>query len=176
MSKLHIRRFQDLVGRTDLLRVFQNLKNEKTQLLDFSAILKSAASHNDPKITSVGVSVPQDFELDKRLVNYYLNIILIHRVFNKKMYMQLKLLWFRSSSLRAWINLEMCLFQCSCFKVWWRHLILKVTTLSDTFWIDLPASRNLYGLLMTAVFTNIACEHFEQFYVPSAPNLAIFCR
>lgn len=89
MSKLHIRRFQDLIGRTDLLGVSQNLKNEKTQLLDFSAILKSAASHNDPKMTSVvGGSVPQDFELDKRLVNYYLSIILIYWVF-KKMYMQL---------------------------------------------------------------------------------------
>lgn len=68
MAKLGLRRFQDLIGRTDLLRVYKNKNNYKASLLDFSAILLPASSFR-PDACTVGGSIPQDFQLDKRLEN-----------------------------------------------------------------------------------------------------------
>ncbi|XP_035213365.1 putative glutamate synthase [NADPH] isoform X2 [Stegodyphus dumicola] len=67
MSKLHIRNFQDLVGRTDLLVVRDNKEHKKASLLDFSSLLKMASPLRKPSAPIIGGSISQDFELDKRL-------------------------------------------------------------------------------------------------------------
>lgn len=68
MSKLGVREFQDLIGRTDKLKFSPNPKNPKAKLLDLSAILKNA-SEIRPDVNIVGGSVAQDFELNKKLVS-----------------------------------------------------------------------------------------------------------
>lgn len=67
MANLGIRKFQDLVGRTDLLRVKKDLlPKEKT--LDFSLILKNALDLR-PGTNIRGGSVKQDFGLETRADN-----------------------------------------------------------------------------------------------------------
>ncbi|CAM1292011.1 Uncharacterised protein g298 [Pycnogonum litorale] len=68
MSKLGIRKFQDLIGRTDLLRPNPDPMNPKALMLDMSSILLNA-SENYPNVNIRGGSVPQDFALDIRLDN-----------------------------------------------------------------------------------------------------------
>lgn len=68
MAKLHVRKFQDLIGRADLLKVVKNPKNQKSLHLDFSSLLHYAKSLRDPTLPIVGGSISQDFELNKRLV------------------------------------------------------------------------------------------------------------
>ncbi|XP_060602982.1 uncharacterized protein LOC132756035 [Ruditapes philippinarum] len=66
MAKMGFRRFQDLIGRTDRLKFAPNPKNPKAKLLDFSAILKNALDLR-PDTNIVGGSIPQDFQLEKRI-------------------------------------------------------------------------------------------------------------
>lgn len=68
MAKLGIRRFQNLIGRTELLEFSPNQKNPKAQMLDYTLILCNALSLR-PETNIVGGSVKQDFELQKRMDN-----------------------------------------------------------------------------------------------------------
>ncbi|CAH0729004.1 unnamed protein product, partial [Brenthis ino] len=68
MSEVGVRRFGDLVGRTDLLKVRENNDNPKARLLNLSLILKNAL-HMRPGVNIVGGSKAQDFQLEKRLDN-----------------------------------------------------------------------------------------------------------
>ncbi|PNF31497.1 Glutamate synthase [NADH], amyloplastic [Cryptotermes secundus] len=67
MASLGITKFQDLIGRTDLLRV-NDTGNPKAKTLNFSLILKNAL-HMRPGVNIVGGSQRQDFQLEKRLDN-----------------------------------------------------------------------------------------------------------
>ncbi|KAK6621297.1 hypothetical protein RUM43_011603 [Polyplax serrata] len=66
MAKLGIRKFQDLIGRTDLLRPVENNTNTKAKYLDFSLILKNAL-HMRPGVNIRGGSECQEFHMEKRL-------------------------------------------------------------------------------------------------------------
>ncbi|XP_075232703.1 uncharacterized protein LOC142331019 isoform X2 [Lycorma delicatula] len=68
MASLGIRKFQDLVGRTDLIRTRENDKNSKAKMLNLSLILKNAL-HMRPGVNIIGGSEKQDFQLEKRLDN-----------------------------------------------------------------------------------------------------------
>lgn len=68
MAKLGIASFQNLVGRTELLRFVPNPDNIKASMLDFKLILCNALSLR-PETNIIGGSVRQDFELHKRLDN-----------------------------------------------------------------------------------------------------------
>ncbi|XP_004526125.1 glutamate synthase [NADH], amyloplastic isoform X2 [Ceratitis capitata] len=67
MANLGIRKFQDLIGRTDLLQVSKK-RGGKTNLLDLSLLLKNALELR-PKTNIVGGSISQDFQLEKRADN-----------------------------------------------------------------------------------------------------------
>ena len=58
MSQVGVRRFGDLVGRTDLLKVRENNDNPKARLLNLSLILKNAL-HMRPGVHIVGGSKAQ---------------------------------------------------------------------------------------------------------------------
>ena len=70
MSKLGVAKFQDLIGRTDLLRVVSedrsNTVPAKARMLNFSMMLRNAL-HMRPGVNIVGGSVPQDFGLNEHL-------------------------------------------------------------------------------------------------------------
>nr|XP_031844149.1 putative glutamate synthase [NADPH] isoform X1 [Nomia melanderi] len=68
MATLGIRKFQDLIGRTDLLRVRKNLSIEKARTLSFDNILRSALQLR-PGVNIKGGSMTQDFQLENRLDN-----------------------------------------------------------------------------------------------------------
>ena len=68
MAKLGCRRFQDLVGRTELLRFQPDPNNAKAALLDYGRILCNALSIR-PNTNIVGGSVRQNFELETRKDN-----------------------------------------------------------------------------------------------------------
>lgn len=70
MASLGIKRFQDLIGRTDLLKVYFNKSNPKAQMLDYSAILLDALSLR-PGTSIIGGSVKQDFALESRTVRIW---------------------------------------------------------------------------------------------------------
>jgi glutamate synthase (NADPH/NADH) len=65
MANLGIRKFQDLIGRTDLLRVRQDPNNEKSHLLDLKLVLKNALEMR-PNTNIVGGSIKHDFQIEKR--------------------------------------------------------------------------------------------------------------
>ncbi|KAF2365727.1 Glutamate synthase NADH/NADPH small subunit 1, partial [Trinorchestia longiramus] len=65
MASMGIRKFQDLIGRTDLISVRKSAV-PKVNTLNFGAILKNALTLR-PGTNIVGGSVAQDFELEKRL-------------------------------------------------------------------------------------------------------------
>lgn len=67
MADLGIKKFQDLIGRTDLLRVKEN-NSLKASTLDFSLLLKNALELR-PNTNIVGGSVKQDFALENRADN-----------------------------------------------------------------------------------------------------------
>ncbi|GFR32444.1 glutamate synthase 1, chloroplastic [Trichonephila clavata] len=67
MAKLNVRKFQDLIGRTELLKVIKNMRNPKSLLLDFTSLLDCAKSLRNPSKPIIGGSIAQDFELNKRL-------------------------------------------------------------------------------------------------------------
>lgn len=58
MAKLGIRKFQDLIGRTDLLQPIENNNNPKAKLLDLSLVLKNALQMR-PGVNIKGGSVNQ---------------------------------------------------------------------------------------------------------------------
>ncbi|XP_076373844.1 uncharacterized protein LOC143258566 isoform X2 [Tachypleus tridentatus] len=66
MAKMGIRKFQDMIGQTNLLKRCENFKNPKAGLLDFTPILFNALKLR-PGVNIVGGSVSQDFKLFKRL-------------------------------------------------------------------------------------------------------------
>ncbi|XP_026328988.1 glutamate synthase [NADH], amyloplastic isoform X2 [Hyposmocoma kahamanoa] len=68
MAEVGVRKFQDLIGRTDLLKVRENNDNPKARLLNLSLILKNAL-HMRPGVNIIGGSKSQDFQLEKRLDN-----------------------------------------------------------------------------------------------------------
>ena len=68
MAKLGVRRFQNLIGRTELLRFKPDNQNPKAGLLDFTMILCNALSLR-PETNIIGGSIAQDFQLDNRLDN-----------------------------------------------------------------------------------------------------------
>lgn len=68
MASLGIRKFQDLIGRTDLLRVRKDLSIEKARTLSFDNILRSALELR-PGVNIKGGSMTQDFQLENRLDN-----------------------------------------------------------------------------------------------------------
>lgn len=67
MAQLGIRKFQDLIGRTDLLKVRKDV-GQKSCTLDLQLLLKNALELR-PNTNIVGGSVTQNFELEKRTDN-----------------------------------------------------------------------------------------------------------
>lgn len=67
MAKLAIRKFQDLIGRVDLLQVRKN-HSPKASTLDFKMLLTNALDLR-PNTNIIGGSVIQNFELEKRSDN-----------------------------------------------------------------------------------------------------------
>ncbi|XP_068081055.1 uncharacterized protein [Anabrus simplex] len=72
MASLGIKKFQDLIGRTDLLRVCDS-GNPKAKTLNFGPILKNAL-HMRPGVNIVAGSERQDFQLEKRLDNKLIEV------------------------------------------------------------------------------------------------------
>ncbi|GAB0093859.1 glutamate synthase [Sergentomyia squamirostris] len=68
MADLGIKKFQDLIGRTDLLTVRSDVLSEKTAALNFNLLLKNALDLR-PGTNIIGGSIPQNFELEKRADN-----------------------------------------------------------------------------------------------------------
>nr|XP_014291761.1 glutamate synthase [NADH], amyloplastic isoform X1 [Halyomorpha halys] len=66
MAQLGIKKFQDLIGRTDLLKPSEHTKNHKAKLLSFAPLLKNAL-HLRPGVNIIGGSVSQDLQLEKRI-------------------------------------------------------------------------------------------------------------
>lgn len=58
MADVGVRKFQDLIGRTDLLKVRENNENPKARLLNLSLILKNAL-HMRPGVNIIGGSKSQ---------------------------------------------------------------------------------------------------------------------
>lgn len=58
MAQLGVRKFQDLIGRTDYLRAIDNGSNAKARLLNLGPILKNAL-HMRPGVNIVGGSDSQ---------------------------------------------------------------------------------------------------------------------
>lgn len=67
MAKLGVKKFQDLIGRTDFLMPAEN-RSLKGSTLDLSLLLQSALELR-PNTNIVGGSVKQNFELDQRADN-----------------------------------------------------------------------------------------------------------
>ncbi|XP_033228297.1 putative glutamate synthase [NADPH] isoform X2 [Belonocnema kinseyi] len=65
MASLGIRKFQDLIGRTDLLKVRDNISMEKAKTLNLENILKKALDMR-PGVNIKGGSIRQDFQLELR--------------------------------------------------------------------------------------------------------------
>lgn len=66
-SFIQVRSYQELVGRTDFLKVSET-GNEKAKMLNLNMILQNAL-HMRPGVNIVGGSVAQDFQLEHRLDN-----------------------------------------------------------------------------------------------------------
>ena len=65
MASLGIRKFQDLIGRTDLLKVRESITSEKAKTLNLENILRNAQDLR-PGANIKGGSVRQDFQLELR--------------------------------------------------------------------------------------------------------------
>ncbi|XP_030386111.1 glutamate synthase [NADH], amyloplastic isoform X2 [Scaptodrosophila lebanonensis] len=78
MANLGIRKFQDLIGRTDLLRITSQ-RGSKAGTLDLKLLLQNALELR-PGTNIVGGSVKQDFQLEKRSDN--LLIAKAQQIFN----------------------------------------------------------------------------------------------
>ncbi|CAK9821685.1 Glutamate synthase [NADH] [Anthophora retusa] len=68
MASFGLRNFQDLIGRTDLLKVRSDISIEKAKTLRLDNILRNALELR-PKTNIQGGSVKQDFQLENRLDN-----------------------------------------------------------------------------------------------------------
>lgn len=68
MANLGIRKFQDLIGRTDLLKVRDDISVEKAKTLNLSNVLRNALDLR-PGVNIRGGTVKQDFQLENRLDN-----------------------------------------------------------------------------------------------------------
>uniref|UniRef100_UPI0014793D12 putative glutamate synthase [NADPH] isoform X1 n=2 Tax=Osmia lignaria TaxID=473952 RepID=UPI0014793D12 len=68
MAHLGVRKFQDLIGRTDFLKVRKDISIEKAKTLRLDNILRNALELR-PGINIKGGSVKQDFQLENRLDN-----------------------------------------------------------------------------------------------------------
>ncbi|CAK9810578.1 Glutamate synthase [NADH] [Anthophora plagiata] len=68
MASFGLRKFQDLIGRTDLLKVRSDISIEKAKTLRLDNILRNALELR-PKTNIQGGSVKQDFQLENRLDN-----------------------------------------------------------------------------------------------------------
>lgn len=64
MASLGIRKFQDLIGRTDLLKTCDSSTNPKAKTLNFGLILKNAL-HMRPGVNIVGGSEKQVSSTDQ---------------------------------------------------------------------------------------------------------------
>ena len=73
MASLGVRKFQDLIGRTDFLRPSSKL-SPKAGTLDLSLLLQDALALR-PGTNIIGGSVKQDFQLEKRADNELINRI-----------------------------------------------------------------------------------------------------
>lgn len=58
MASLGVRKYQELIGRTDLLKVRENNSNVKAKLLNLNLILKNAL-HMRPGVNIIGGSKSQ---------------------------------------------------------------------------------------------------------------------
>lgn len=67
MAKLGVKKFQDLIGRTDFLKPAEN-RSSKGSTLDLSLLLQPALELR-PNTNIVGGSVKQNFDLDQRADN-----------------------------------------------------------------------------------------------------------
>ena len=71
MAKIGIRKIDDLIGRSDLLKFNEEIRNKKTQNLDLSSIIKPAFTLpgliNPKAITRSAIK--QDHELEKHIDN-----------------------------------------------------------------------------------------------------------
>lgn len=67
MASLGIRKFQELIGRTDILRVAEK-RSVKASSLDLSLLLQNALKLR-PGINIIGGSIKQDFQMEKRSDN-----------------------------------------------------------------------------------------------------------
>jgi glutamate synthase (NADPH/NADH) len=68
MANLGIRKFQDLIGRTDLLKVRDDIIIEKAKTLNLNNVLRNALDLR-PGVNIKGGTVKQDFQLENRLDN-----------------------------------------------------------------------------------------------------------
>lgn len=68
MANLGLHKFQDLIGRTDLLKVRENISIEKAKTLKLDNILRNALELR-PGVNIQGGSMKQDFQLENRLDN-----------------------------------------------------------------------------------------------------------
>lgn len=74
MADLGLRKFQDLIGRTDLLKVRNDIIIEKAKTLNLDNILRNALELR-PGVNIQGGSVKQDFQLENRLDNCVIELI-----------------------------------------------------------------------------------------------------
>lgn len=72
MASLGVRTFQDLIGRTDLIKASEN-GNFKARTLNLGLVLQNAL-HLRPGVNIVGGSKAQDFQLNQRLDNHLIEM------------------------------------------------------------------------------------------------------
>ncbi|XP_043577717.1 glutamate synthase [NADH] isoform X1 [Bombus pyrosoma] len=73
MASLGLRKFQDLIGRTDLLKVREDISVEKAKTLKLDNILRNALELR-PGVNIQGGSMKQDFQLENRLDNHVIEL------------------------------------------------------------------------------------------------------
>ena len=66
MAKLGFKKFSELIGRTDKLKVNKTNMNYKEASLNYDSILLNASTLR-PNVSIAGGSVPQQFDIEKRL-------------------------------------------------------------------------------------------------------------
>ncbi|XP_070567565.1 uncharacterized protein [Ptychodera flava] len=69
MAKMGFSTFQEMIGRTDMLKPAEEPVISKAKLLNFDPILKNASDLR-PDVNIIGGSLNQDFALEKRIDNY----------------------------------------------------------------------------------------------------------
>ena len=68
MASMGFRTFQEMIGRSDMLKPVDKPTNSKSKMLRFDRILKKATDLRDD-VSIVGGCMAQDFELDTRMVS-----------------------------------------------------------------------------------------------------------